>query len=324
MAMKTVILFAATAAIALPATSLAQTGPSGMPDGARPGQCYARVLVPAQFRDIPLDVVTQEASEQFEVTEPVFRTGAAHVELREGHVRYEVTQPTFRTVHEDIVVRPAYERLEAVQPTFATRSETVTIREPRLVWRRGDNLSGVRRLDPNTGEIYCLVEEQGEVRTITRRVQATPGTVRRVSVPAETRRFAREVVASPGGVREVHVPAVMQAVPVHELVAPATERRVQVPEQRATINRQELVADERYEWVAVECDRVSSYTTPSGDGRATITEIQTALAGLGHYRGAIDGIAGPQTRDATRRFQRAQGLPATGRLDVETVRRLGL
>lgn len=323
--MNKVILLAAAAMAIVPASALANgSAPGGMPDGARPGQCYARVLVPAQFRDVPLDVVTQEASEQIHVTEPTFRSGSTNVVTRDAHTRYEVTQPTFRTVAEDIVVRPAYERLEASQPTFETRSETVTIREPRLVWRRGDNLSGVRRLDPNTGEIYCLVEEQGEVRTITRRVQSTAGSVRRVQVPAETRRLTREVLASPGGVREVHIPANVTAVPTQELVSPATERRVAVPEQRSTIMRQELAADERYEWVAVECDRVNSYTTPTGDGRATLREIQQALATQGLYRGAIDGIAGSQTREAARRFQQREGLPATGRLDVETVRRLGL
>jgi Putative peptidoglycan binding domain len=322
--MNKVILFAVAALAATPAVASAQHGPSGLPDGARPGQCYARVLVPAQFRDVPVDVVTQEASEQFEVTQATFRPGSRNVTTRDAYTRYEVTQPTFRTVHEDVETRPAYERLEAVQPTFATRSETVTIREPRLVWRRGDNLSGVRRLDPNTGEIYCLVEEQGEVRTITRRVQGTPGSVRRVQVPAETRRVAREVLATEGGVREVHIPAVVSSIPVQELAAPASQRRIMVPEQRTTINRQELTADERYEWVAVECDRVNTYTTPAGDGRATLVEIQRALAARGLYRGPIDGIAGSQTREATRQFQRSQGLPATGRLNIETVRALGL
>ncbi len=42
--------------------------------------------------------------------------------------------------------------------------------------------------------------------------------------------------------------------------------------------------------------------------------VQTALAHLGYYDGKIDGIFGPDTRAAIRRFQHEIGAPMTGRL----------
>jgi peptidoglycan hydrolase-like protein with peptidoglycan-binding domain len=39
--------------------------------------------------------------------------------------------------------------------------------------------------------------------------------------------------------------------------------------------------------------------------------------------GPIDGIMGPRTKAALKDFQRAQGLPETGRLDAETMTKLG-
>lgn len=317
-AMNRLLYLAALAVVAAPAAVSAQPASSdSLPLNARPGQCFARVLVPATYQHVPMEVVTQEAGEQIEVTPPSFRARTETVVTRDGYTRYEVTEPVFRSEAVTIETRPAYERLEATQPTYTTRTETVVIREPRLVWRPGANLSGVRRLDPNTGEIYCLVEEPAVTQTITRRVPTSPGTVRRVVMPAQTQTIQRQVLVTPGSVREVVVPEETRNVTVQDLVAPATERRVAIPAQTGTVNRQELVTAERYEWVEVVCD-----TTPAG--RASVADVQRALAQRGLYRGAIDGVVGPQTREAVRRFQASQRLPGDGQITQQTVQALGL
>ncbi len=326
------------------------------PTSARPGQCYARVLVPAVYRDAPMEVVTQEAVERIDVAEPTFRMRPETVMTREGFTRYVVTEPTFRTEQATIVTRPAYERLVVQPAQMATRTETVTIREPRMVWRAGANLSGVRRLDTNTGEIYCLVEERGVTQTISRKVVTAPASVSRVMVPAQTETLTRQVVATPASVREVVVAPETRTVQIQEIASPAAERRVLVPEARSTINRQILVSPERYEWAQVECDHSGavSMEVPMAQNRpmaapapvaptargipvpfdnrpmqsAPITistrDLQTALAKKGYYRGPIDGIYGSLTRNAVSAFQRSNNMAVTGRVNADMVRALGL
>jgi len=48
-----------------------------------------------------------------------------------------------------------------------------------------------------------------------------------------------------------------------------------------------------------------------------VTTIQPALAALGLYAGGIDGLQGPQTRNALRAFQSSEGRLATGYADSE-------
>lgn len=50
--------------------------------------------------------------------------------------------------------------------------------------------------------------------------------------------------------------------------------------------------------------------------------VQEALRGIGLYRGPIDGIFGPLTREAITIFQRSRGLPANGTLDAALARAL--
>jgi hypothetical protein len=316
--MKNVILSCIMATLAIPSVGFAQDFQSGpLPNGARPGQCYGRVLVPATYRNEAMSVVTREAYEQVQVSDPVFRSEQRSVTTSDPYKRFEVTEPTFRTEAQTIVTRPAHERLIASPAVLGTRGETVVIREPRLVWRAGSNLSGVRRMDAATGEIFCLVEEAAVTQTVSRVVQIQPAQISRQSVPAQTQTIARKVLVAPATVREIDVPGTYQNVNIETLITPAGERRNLVSEQRGTVNRQVVETGERYEWVPVVCEN-----TPSGV--VSVTGAQRALAAKGLYRGPIDGIVGPHTTHAIRTFQRQNGLPGNGVLTNETARRLGL
>lgn len=55
-------------------------------------------------------------------------------------------------------------------------------------------------------------------------------------------------------------------------------------------------------------------------------KVQQVLKDKGFYSGPIDGVYGPQTGDAIRAFQKANGLHVTAdkNVDDETVRALGI
>jgi hypothetical protein len=66
---------------------------------------------------------------------------------------------------------------------------------------------------------------------------------------------------------------------------------------------------------------VSSSTSPRRD---LMRQVQERLQAVGYNPGTIDGSMGPQTQQALRWFQNAQGLRATGDLDEYTLNALGI
>ena len=56
--------------------------------------------------------------------------------------------------------------------------------------------------------------------------------------------------------------------------------------------------------------------------RSQVAELQTALNARGFASGQPDGVMGPATRAALRRFQRSAGLPADGYPTPELLIRL--
>ena len=56
----------------------------------------------------------------------------------------------------------------------------------------------------------------------------------------------------------------------------------------------------------------------------TVRMAQQALNDRGYDAGTVDGVWGPGTANAVRRFQEAQGLPQSGTLDSQTLSALGV
>jgi peptidoglycan hydrolase-like protein with peptidoglycan-binding domain len=54
----------------------------------------------------------------------------------------------------------------------------------------------------------------------------------------------------------------------------------------------------------------------------TIFEMQERLNELGYKLGTVDGVSGPKTVEALKKFQTDNKLPPTGTIDPETIRKL--
>lgn len=72
----------------------------------------------------------------------------------------------------------------------------------------------------------------------------------------------------------------------------------------------------------------SASVAPGGaatdQGLLVAMRAQLELKRLGHYNGAIDGVVGPDTQSALKRFQQSQNLAQSGVLDNATLGKLGI
>ncbi|WP_084154687.1 peptidoglycan-binding domain-containing protein [Polycyclovorans algicola] len=281
---------------------------------ASPGDCYALVRRPEQYRNVQQTYVVRPASEQVQVVPARYQTLNESVVTQEGYERLEVVPPTFRTVTEQVEVRPPTTRYVTTEPQYDTVTERVLERPARQVWRPGRG--PLERIDHATGQIFCLVEEPAVYKSITRRVQTRPAESREVQVPGEYRSITRRIVDQPAQVRRVSVPAQVSNMQVQRMVEPARVNRVPVPEQLATVTVRELTHPSSLEWRSVICE---TNMTPG-----LLQRVQQALKSQGFDPGPIDGILGRRTLSALNDFQRSRGLPVDSYLNVESVQALGV
>lgn len=70
--------------------------------------------------------------------------------------------------------------------------------------------------------------------------------------------------------------------------------------------------------------RVASAANGNGTADGSVRSAQTALLDRGYSVGAVDGLWGPNTQSAVRRFQADHGIAQTGTLDDATLSALGV
>jgi len=212
------------------------------------------------------------------------------------------------------MVRPAYERLAVQDAQYRTVTEKVQVAPARTALKPGKSLadwSGVKATKNNLGEVYCLVEIPPETKTVTKRVQVHPQSVRTITVPPVYRTITRQVLVDPGGVREVLVPEQYATINTQRLVEQASSYREQYAPRTERMAYRVEIAPARYQWIKVLC---KTNATPS-----TITGLQSQLQQLGYYHGQKSGQLDLETENAVRKYQHAVGIPHGGYMSLDTM-----
>jgi peptidoglycan hydrolase-like protein with peptidoglycan-binding domain len=305
---------AISAAVLVAPAAFASNFPFEAPPDGRPGECFARVMVPAQYDTVTEQIVVDEGGARIQVTPPQFAAQTQQYLVREAGVRYEVRQPVYRTVTEQVMVRPGHQVLQVVPGEYRNVTEQVQISEPRLAWKPGTSLAsraGVRVTQTHQGEVYCLVEEPGETQSVSRRVQVRPEQVRAVNVPAMYQTVTREVMVDPGGVREVPVPPRYGNLTIQQLVRPAGQTSQPIPQRMGQVSRRVQVSAESFRWVKVLCE---TNATP-----AAISEVQTLLHDQGYFQGQVTGRVDRGTETAIAQYQQRMNIPHGGFLSLQTI-----
>lgn len=286
----------------------------GLPINARAGECYARVAIPPKFEMRTERQLVQAGGEKVEVIPARYEWVEERVLVKPAQEKVlEVVPARYRWVEERVLVKPASERVEVVEARYEWAEERVLVKPASQVWKPGRG--SIEKVDNQTGEIMCLVEVPAEYKTVRKRVEVAPETTRRVPVPAEYETVRRQELVAEAQVRKQTIPAEYKTVRVQKLVQPAREVRTRVEPKYETVERPVKVSDGSMQWRSVLCEVNAT--------RDTIVRIQQALAREGYDPGKIDGVLGPSTLRAVKRFQDDRKL-ATGGVTIETVRRLGL
>jgi len=302
-------------------TSMAAGDSSLFPPNPKPGQCYARALIPAMYTTVSEQKLKREASERIEIVPARYETVEETILVQEASSRLEVIPAVYGKVEERVLVKPASKKMAEVPAVYETVTERVIDKPAHTAWKKGpakaQSSTVLSQSTTDTGEIMCLVEVPASYKTVTKRVLVSPARTESIEIPAEYKSVTKTVVTHAATTRTVEIPAKYDSVTVTRLVTPASEQRTAIPAEYQTVTRTNKTADERMEWRQVMCEVNMT--------RDNVLALQTALADKGYYKAGVDGIIGSQTLGAARAYALAKNLPAgSNYVPMEVVNSLGL
>lgn len=301
---------------------MATSGNSALfPPNPKPGECYARVLIPAKFETASEKVLKREAGTRIETVPAKFAMAEEKVVIREASKKLVVVPATYETVTEKVLVRPASSQLVEVPAKYKTVTEKVLDKPAQTVWKRSSAALGggniQTRIDDSTGEIMCLVEEPATYKTVTKTVLESPASVKEVPIPAEYKTVKRTILKTPATTKEVEIPAEYGMVKVQKLVTPPQTKETPIPAEYQTVTKRTKITEEELMWRAVVCD--------VNLNDKLVSSIQNAAAKAGYYKGPIDGVLGPMTQKAVNGWAKDKGLPiGQNYIPMETIKAMGV
>ena len=298
---------------------------AGYPPDAKPGQCFARVLIPEVTETVTEQVVDTPERTEIKTIPARYEIVDEQVLVKEETTVYEAVPARYETITEEVVLEGEGIRTEVIPAEYETYQEQILVRPAYTTWKPGSGLIGREGVSPYgktvqtiiqpTGEILCKVEVPAEYKTVTRKRLVRSEEVREIPVPGKTKTITKQVIAEPARVVERVIPAVYKTVPVRKMVEPPREDRTIIPATYKTIEKVQVVDGGDLQWREVLCD---TNTTAEITSR-----IQQALKDKGYNPGRIDGIFGHSTLIAMERFQRDNNL-IVGQLTMQTVEALGV
>ena len=284
------------------------------PPDAKPGECYAWVVTPAKYKTEVNTLLKNEKTAKVSITPAKYEWVDKRVMVKEASERLETIEAKYDWVTERVMVRPATTKLVKVAAVYKEVGERVMVSPARTYWKKGTGL--ISKVDGNTGDIMCLVEEPAKYQVVKKRVVVSEASTKEIQdQPAEYETIRRKVMTQAPKTRKISIPAEYKMVKVKHKIADAKSSTIAIPETYQKINKRIKVSEEKHRWQRILCE-----TNMTKD---IVRSMQTSLNNKGYYKGPIDGDIGWKTLNAITKYQKAKRL-SRGGITFELLDSLGI
>ncbi|HMZ59847.1 MAG TPA: hypothetical protein PL048_13800, partial [Leptospiraceae bacterium] len=149
---------------------------------AKPGQCFSKVIIPADYKEVVEQYIKKPASERTETVPPQYELIQEKILVRPATVRYEEIPAVYEVVEEKVLVKPASKKVIELPPVYETVEERVVDKEGYTVWKKSED-----------SNLLCLIEVPPVYKTIQKQVLKVPASKTEEVVPEEYSIIKRQI-----------------------------------------------------------------------------------------------------------------------------------
>jgi len=184
---------------------------------AKPGECYAKVMVPAQYRDETTTVVVKEAAEKVEIIPAKYNIVEERVLIAEASTKLVPVPAVWGSEKQVVEISPA-----STQWVTNSLSSNVAV-NPTVLRAAADG--GVNPTTAKSGVCYHEHYQAPKYENKSERVLTAQASEKVTVVPAKYDLVEERVLVKPASKKLVEVAAVYETVEERVLVEPARARR---------------------------------------------------------------------------------------------------
>ena len=193
--------------------SNAMSAPDALPN-AKAGECYAKVIIPAEYKTEQQTVTTKEASSKIEIIPAKYEWTEEKVLVKETSKKLVPVPATYSTVIEKVLVTPAEKVWTRGTKKTAARANPSTL--------SGAFANGLNLADAKVGNCYTEYLIPAQYKTETQQVLKSEASQKIEVIPAKYEMVEEKILVKDASSKLVEVPAVYETVKEQVLVKPAT------------------------------------------------------------------------------------------------------
>jgi len=266
----------------------AAAGAGLLPPNARAGECYAKVMVPAEYKTVDEKIVVAEASQKIEVIPAKYEWTEVRVPVQQESEKLVAVPATFKTVEEKVEIEAAHTewRIGPGAKAKAAGGQTITaalaLGLPKIAnpgqcfnefYQPAEFKTETEKLLKKAASENITTSEP-EFKWVEEKVLIKEASEKLVEVPAQYDVITEKVLESPAyttwkkgrGLNEkvdnatgeimclVEVPAKYKTLEKKVLKTPVTITKVEIPAEYKTIKVKKLVKPAQEQRAAVEAE----------------------------------------------------------------------
>jgi len=283
------------------------------PPNAKAGECYAKVLIPAEYETKTEKKLLTAKVEKLSVVKPTYKNVDYKILDKAESFKYVLKPATYKCVQNRVMVEPEKVTYKIIPATFKEVEETIMISPARQVWKKGQG--PISKIDNHTGDIMCLIEEPAQYKTVKTTIVDEPARTEKVVTPPVYKNIKAKVVDQEASYEKVVIPATYKIVTVVELDTEATINKNAKEETYQSVTSTYMSKAEELKWQRILCE--------TNTDKNVVKELQQTLKDKNYNPGVVDGIYGRDTQKALNAFQIDNNLPS-GALTLESLDALGI
>ncbi len=222
-----------------------------IPPDPKPGECYARVIIPATYKAVIERVETREEGDRIKIIPAKYDIVDEPILIKEASTRLEVIDAQYETVEVPVMIKPPTSELVVVDAVYETIEERVLVKEAIIktievpavykdveekVLIQERRTEWKRATDIGTGGSVALasatqtIQRYGDYKILETRTEDTGVLMCLVEIPAIYEIIPKKVLVKKASTRteEISEPE-YKMVEKRVLKTPAMERKVEIP-----------------------------------------------------------------------------------------------
>lgn len=210
------------------------------PENPEPGKCYAKCVVPDEFKEEIIEIETTPSYEKLEVVPAVYKTVSTEFVVKPKSVKYVNVPAVYKTVIDTVWTEDPYNKISIKDPKFNILDKQVEVFPSIESWVAGEKDPDCPSIDPNECRIFHYRKAPAIVRTIPVKSIKSPSSVEKTKKGGSYTLSNSQVEVKPATTRQEIIPAITKKITKRVLVSDETTRSITVPAEKTNVSKKNI------------------------------------------------------------------------------------